>query len=222
MIKFSRVSKVYPGSQPALQNISFFINKGEMVFLTGHSGAGKSTVLRLLSGFEKPNDGEIFIKNVQVQRLKKDELPFLRRSIGMIYQDYQLLMDHSVFDNVAMPLIILGKSKDEIKRRVNTVLRRVGLLEKTKHYPIQLSGGEQQRIGIARAIVNKPLILLADEPTGNLDDALSKEIFIMFEELNRAGTTILITTHNLKLIKKHYRVLRLDHGRLVGDKNGKK
>lgn len=222
MIKFSRVSKVYPGSQPALQNINFFINKGEMVFLTGHSGAGKSTVLRLLSGFEKPNDGEVYIKNVQVNRLIKDELPFLRRSIGTIYQDYKLLMDHSVFDNVAIPLIILGKSQEEIKRRVNTTLNRVGLSEKAKHYPIQLSGGEQQRVGIARAIVSNPIIILADEPTGNLDEKLSKEIFNLFEEQNKKGTTILITTHNLKLIKKQYRVLRLDHGRLVGDKSESK
>lgn len=217
MIKFNRVSKVYPGSQAALQNITFSIKKGEMAFLTGHSGAGKSTVLRLLTGFEKPNDGAILIKKLRIDRLSKSEIPFLRREIGMIYQDYRLLMDHSIFDNVAMPLIILGKSKDEIKRRVHAALDRVGLLDKIMHYPIQLSGGEQQRVGIARAIVNKPLILLADEPTGNLDDHLSKEIFSIFEEFNHQGATILITTHNLKLIKDKYRVLRLDHGRLLGE-----
>lgn len=217
MIKLDHVSKVYAGSAPALQNVTFNIRKGEMAFLTGHSGAGKSTVFRLLSGLERANDGKITIDDVDISRLNPAQIPFLRRSLGIIFQDYQLLMDHSVFDNVAMPLIILGKSKEEIKRRVNIALDRVGLKDKMKRYPIQLSGGEQQRVGIARAIVNKPLILLADEPTGNLDDRLSRDIFHIFETLNQQGSTILITTHNLKLIKKRHRILRLDHGRLVGD-----
>ncbi|WP_392558635.1 cell division ATP-binding protein FtsE [Orbus mooreae] len=220
MIKFNHVSKVYSGGKPALQNINFALNQGEMAFLTGHSGAGKSTLLRLISGLDRANDGQVLLNGHDVNTLRKHDLPFLRRQIGVIFQDHQLLMDHTVYDNVAIPLIILGKSAEEIRRRVSAALDKVGLIDKMKFYPIQLSGGEQQRVGIARAIVNKPLILLADEPTGNLDDKLSKDILKLFEELNQTGVTVLMATHNMGLIRrKHHRILNLSQGRLIGDTN---
>ena len=215
MIQFQRVSKVYSGGKPALQNISFSLLTGEMAFLTGHSGAGKSTLMRLICGLERANDGKVLLNGVDVSSLRRQEMPFLRRTIGMIFQDHQLLMDHTVYDNVAIPLIILGKPAEEIKRRVSASLDKVGLLNKMKFYPIQLSGGEQQRVGIARAIVNRPSVLLADEPTGNLDDKLSKDILKLFEEFNQAGVTILMATHNMGLIRrKHHRILHLNQGRL--------
>ncbi|WP_294953960.1 cell division ATP-binding protein FtsE [uncultured Gilliamella sp.] len=215
MIQFQRVSKVYSGGKPALQNINFTLYSGEMAFLTGHSGAGKSTLMRLICGLEKANDGKVLLNGIDVSSLKKQDVPFLRRTIGMIFQDHQLLMEHTVYDNVAIPLIILGKPAEEIKRRVSAALDKVGLLDKMKFYPIQLSGGEQQRVGIARAIVNRPNVLLADEPTGNLDDKLSKDILTLFEEFNQAGVTVLMATHNMSLIRrKHHRILNLNQGRL--------
>ncbi|MCO6553354.1 MAG: cell division ATP-binding protein FtsE [Gilliamella sp.] len=215
MIQFQRVSKVYSGGKPALQNISFTLLTGEMAFLTGHSGAGKSTLMRLICGLERANDGKVLLNGVDVSSLRRQEMPFLRRTIGMIFQDHQLLMDHTVYDNVAIPLIILGKPAEEIKRRVSASLDKVGLLNKMKFYPIQLSGGEQQRVGIARAIVNRPSVLLADEPTGNLDDKLSKDILKLFEEFNQAGVTVLMATHNMGLIRrKHHRILHLTQGHL--------
>lgn len=218
MIRFDRVSKVYSGARPALQNITFALQPGEMAFLTGHSGAGKSTLLRLICGLECVNDGHIYFNNFDITRINKKELPFLRRHIGMIFQDHQLLMDHTVYDNIAMPLIILGKSPEEIRKRVSASLDKVNLIDKIKCYPIQLSGGEQQRVGIARAIVNKPIVLLADEPTGNLDDKLSKGILELFEELNQTGVTVLMATHNISLIRRrHHRVLNLNQGRLTKD-----
>lgn len=218
MIQFNHVSKVYSGGKPALQNITFALDKGEMAFLTGHSGAGKSTLLRLISGLDRANDGQVLLNGHDINTLKKHDLPFLRRQIGVIFQDHQLLMDHTIYDNVAIPLIILGKPAEEIRRRVSAALDKVGLIDKMKFYPIHLSGGEQQRVGIARAIVNKPLILLADEPTGNLDDKLSKDILKLFEELNQTGVTVLMATHNMGLIRrKHHRILNLSQGRLIGD-----
>ncbi|MBC9131859.1 cell division ATP-binding protein FtsE [Frischella sp. Ac48] len=220
MIRFKRVSKAYSGGRPALQNIDFHLNKGEMAFLTGHSGAGKSTLLRLICGLERANDGQVILNGHDVSQLKKQDIPFLRRNIGMIFQDHQLLMDHTIYDNVAIPLIILGKPLEEIRRRVSAALDKVGLIDKMKFYPIQLSGGEQQRVGIARAIVNRPMVLLADEPTGNLDDKLSKDILKLFEELNQTGVTVLMATHNLGLIRrKHRRILNLNQGRLTGDRH---
>lgn len=220
MIRFERVSKVYSGGKPALQNINFALASGEMVFLTGHSGAGKSTLLRLLCGIERANDGQVLLNGHDISQLKKHDIPFLRRHIGMIYQNHELLMDHTVYDNVAIPLIILGKPPEDIRRRVSAALDKVGLIDKMKFYPIQLSGGEQQRVGIARAIVNRPMILLADEPTGNLDDKLSKDILKLFEEFNQTGVTVLMATHNIGLIKRrHYRILNLSQGRLIGDTN---
>ncbi|OCG18342.1 MULTISPECIES: cell division ATP-binding protein FtsE [unclassified Gilliamella] len=215
MIEFQRVSKVYSGGKPALQNINFTLSSGEMAFLTGHSGAGKSTLMRLICGLEKANDGQVLLNGINVSNLKRHDMPFLRRTIGMVFQDHQLLMDHTVYDNVAIPLIILGKPIEEIRRRVSASLDKVGLINKMKFYPIQLSGGEQQRVGIARAIVNRPSVLLADEPTGNLDDKLSKDILKLFEEFNRSGVTVLMATHNIGLIRrKHHRILHLNQGRL--------
>lgn len=215
MIQFQHVSKVYSGGKPALQNINFTLSQGEMAFLTGHSGAGKSTLMRLICGLEKANDGKVLLNGIDTSTLRKHDMPFLRRKIGMIFQDHQLLMDHTVYDNVAIPLIILGKPIEEIRRRVSASLDKVGLIDKMKFFPIQLSGGEQQRVGIARAIVNRPSVLLADEPTGNLDDKLSKDILKLFEEFNQTGVTVLMATHNLALIRrKHHRILHLNQGRL--------
>jgi cell division transport system ATP-binding protein len=215
MIEFQRVSKIYSGGKPALQNINFTLSSGEMAFLSGHSGAGKSTLMRLICGLEKANDGQVLLNGINVSNLKRHDMPFLRRTIGMVFQDHQLLMDHTVYDNVAIPLIILGKPVEEIRRRVSASLDKVGLINKMKFYPIQLSGGEQQRVGIARAIVNRPSVLLADEPTGNLDDKLSKDILKLFEEFNRSGVTVLMATHNMGLIRrKHHRILHLNQGRL--------
>ncbi len=215
MIRFIRVSKAYLGGSQALQGVDFHLAAGNMAFLTGHSGAGKSTLLKLICGIERPSDGQIWFNSYDVSRLKNRELPFLRRQIGMIFQDHHLLMDHTVFDNVSLPLVITGTPVDEIKKRTSAALDKVGLLDKVRCFPIQLSGGEQQRVGIARAVVNKPALLLADEPTGNLDDQLSLSIFRLFEEFNRVGVTVLIATHDMRLVDDHnYRVLSLSHGRM--------
>lgn len=216
MIRFERVSKAYLGGRQALQNVNFHLNEGDMAFLTGHSGAGKSTLLKLICGIEHPSDGNIWFNSHNISRIKDRELPFLRRQIGMIFQDHNLLMDQTVYDNVALPLIISGNSADDIRRRVSAALDKVGLLDKAKCFPIQLSGGEQQRVGIARAVVNKPNVLLADEPTGNLDDKLSEDIFRLFEEFNRVGVTVLMATHDTRLVKRHshYRMLTLQQGRM--------
>ncbi|HGJ5873722.1 MULTISPECIES: cell division ATP-binding protein FtsE [Arsenophonus] len=221
MIRFEHVSKAYRGGKQALQGIDFHLHPGEMAFLTGHSGAGKSTLLKLICGIERPSTGHIWFGGHDISRLKKREVPFLRRQIGMIFQDHHLLFDRNVYDNVSMPLIIAGASSEDIRRRVSAALDKVGLLNRAKSYPIQLSGGEQQRIGIARAIVNKPSVLLADEPTGNLDDELSEGIMRLFEEFNRVGVTVLVATHDLELIaRRHYAILTLNEGRMIGGQNG--
>ncbi len=217
MIRFEHVSKAYLGGRQALQGVTFHLQPGEMAFLTGHSGAGKSTLLKLICGIERPSAGKILFGGHEISRLKNREVPFLRRQIGMIFQDHHLLMDRTVFDNVAIPLIIAGASYDDIRRRVSAALDKVGLLDKAKNFPIQLSGGEQQRVGIARAVVNKPAVLLADEPTGNLDDALSEGILRLFEEFNRVGVTVLMATHDIGLIsRRSYRMLTLSDGHLHG------
>ncbi|QBH98286.1 cell division ATP-binding protein FtsE [Limnobaculum zhutongyuii] len=217
MIRFEQVSKAYLGGQQALQGVNFHLQQAEMAFLTGHSGAGKSTLLKLICGIERPSAGHIWFSGHDVSRLKSSEVPFLRRQIGMIFQDHNLLADRTVYDNVALPLIICGSSPEEIRRRASAALDKVGLLDKAKCFPIQLSGGEQQRVGIARAVVNKPAVLLADEPTGNLDDELSAGILRLFEEFNRAGVTVLMATHDTGLISsRSYRTLTLSHGRLSG------
>lgn len=201
MIRFNNVSKVYKGGgKPALQGVSFHLQKGEMAYITGHSGAGKTTLLKLIMGIERPNGGEIIFNGHNITRLPESEIPFLRRKIGMVHQNYSLLPDRSVLDNVALPLIIMGFNRSIIERDAKMALAYVGLEKKANYLPVHLSGGEQQRVDIARAIVHRPELLLADEPTGNLDSKLSFEIFGLFEELNKAGTTVFIATHDTHLI----------------------
>lgn len=217
MIRFEQVSKVYPGGQKALQDVSFHLRKGEMAFLTGHSGAGKSTLLKLMTVIERPSAGKVWINDHNIADISRAQVPYLRRHIGMIFQNHHLLMDKSVFDNVALPLVIEGFSLGEIRKRVDGALDMVGLYGKDRHSPVMLSGGEQQRVGIARAIVNKPPLLLADEPTGNLDPKLSMDILRLFETFNDAGTSVLIATHDLGLIARmKYRTLTLKQGRMLG------
>jgi len=216
MIRFDNVSKRYPGGHEALTNINFQLHRGAMAFLTGHSGAGKSTLLKLIALIERTTRGQVYVDGQNVSRVGKRMIPFLRRKIGFIFQDHHLLFDRTVFDNVALPLIISGYRHQEIGRRVRAALDKVGLLDKEKLSPITLSGGEQQRVGIARAVVNKPLLLLADEPTGNLDPELSREIMELFALFNQVGVSVLIASHDISLIEQmDYPVLALDHGRIV-------
>lgn len=216
MIRFDRVSKQYPGGHQALSDLSFEITPQEMVFLTGHSGAGKSTLLKLIMLMERPSRGQVFVHGQNLRYCSARKIPYLRRDIGVVFQNHQLLFDRNVFDNVALPLVISGFQPKEVGRRVRAALDKVGLLNKEKAMPVTLSGGEQQRVGIARAVVNKPRILLADEPTGNLDPALSADIMHLFEQFNQVGVTILIATHDLALINQlPYRQMALDGGQLV-------
>lgn len=215
MIRFSEVSKRYPGGHDALRQVSFNVEKGDMNFLLGHSGAGKSTLLKLITLIERPNSGQIIVNEQNLSRIRRRKIPFFRRKIGVIFQDHKLLYDRTVFDNVALPLIVEGAGRRDVDKRVRAALDKVGLLKKEKLYPITLSGGEQQRVGIARAVVNRPLVLLADEPTGNLDAELSNEIMDLFVEFNHVGVTVLVATHDLQQVQRLNRgVLHLDHGRL--------
>ncbi|MFO8025126.1 cell division ATP-binding protein FtsE [Thiohalophilus sp.] len=218
MIRFTSASKRYSGGYEALTNVSFHMPAGQMAFLTGHSGAGKSTLLKLIALLERPSRGQVLINNQNLARIGRRRIPYFRRNIGIIFQDHQLLFDRTVFDNVALPLIIAGQPQRETGRRVRAALDKVGLLGKEKAYPITLSGGEQQRVGIARAVVNKPPLLLADEPTGNLDPALSREIMSIFEDFSQVGVTVLVASHDLALISSlPYRRLTLEQGRLSTD-----
>jgi len=199
-----------------LKNISFSLHPGEMAFLTGHSGAGKSTLFKLIAVMERCSRGEIVFAGQNLNKVSNRQIPYVRRNMGLIFQDYKLLQDRTVFDNVALPLVIAGYGHGEISRRVRAALDKVGLLGKEKKYPLLLSGGERQRVGIARAVVNKPAMILADEPTGNLDPELSKEIMHLFEQFQQVGVTVLIASHDISLIARmNYRVLKLDHGQLV-------
>ena len=216
MLEFINVTKRYAESGDALSDISFALEPGEMAFLTGHSGAGKSTLLRLIPAIERPSRGKIILDGQPIQRVSRRDIPLLRRKLGLIFQNYRLLTDRTVFDNVALPLAIAGFSPVETGRRVRAALDKVGLLRKEKRYPQALSGGEQQRVGIARAIVLKPPMILADEPTGNLDPELSAEIMNLFREFNAVGVTLLIASHDLGLIARMgCRTLRLSQGRLA-------
>ncbi|MCH2556703.1 MAG: cell division ATP-binding protein FtsE [Alcanivorax sp.] len=218
MIKFDRVGKRYPNGKDALRQISFELPAGQLTFLTGHSGAGKSTLLKLIMMIERPTQGQVFVEGQNLTGVGSRHIPFLRRKIGMVHQNHQLLFDRSVFDNVALPLVIAGFARADIGKRVRAALDKVGLLDKEKLNPIMLSGGEQQRIGIARAVVNKPPLLLADEPTGNLDPALSAEIMDLFHDFARVGVAVLIATHDLSLIARYrHRLLTLREGRLIHD-----
>lgn len=216
MIQLHSVSKHYLNSHRALTNISFSLEKGEMAFLTGHSGAGKSTLLKLIMMMEPVSKGQIIVNGKNITRMRRRHVPEIRRHIGMVFQDPKLLLARSVFDNVALPLLIQGYRKTEIGRRVRAALDKVKLLDKEKCRPYDLSTGEQQRLGIARAVVTRPAILLADEPTGNLDPVLSLDIIKLFIEFNNIGTSVLIATHDLPLIASMpYRMIRLHQGRLA-------
>jgi len=216
MINFERVSKRYEEGRDALRDVSFSIDRDELVFLTGHSGAGKSTLMRLIMLIERPSRGEIIIDGQNLKTVSSRAIPRHRRKIGVVFQNHQLLFDRPVFDNVALPLVIGGYDHREVGRRVRAALDKVGLLERERAMPVTLSGGEQQRVGIARAVVGRPKILLADEPTGNLDPALSAEIMRLFEDFRQVGVTVLIASHDLALISRlRHRIVTLRDGRLV-------
>ncbi|MDB4491076.1 cell division ATP-binding protein FtsE [Luminiphilus sp.] len=216
MIQFDRVSKRF-SEHDALRDLSLTIDTGEMVFLTGHSGAGKSTFLRLLMLLERPTSGSLTVNERDTRRVKRREIGAYRRDFGIVFQDHQLLTDRTVFDNVALPLEIAGFEQRDINRRVRAALDKVGLLDRERANPAILSGGEQQRVGIARAVVARPKILIADEPTGNLDPQLSAEIMSLFQAFNRVGVTVVIASHDLALISRlRHRIITLKDGRLVG------
>jgi cell division transport system ATP-binding protein len=218
MIKFDRVSKLYPGGSRALADVSFHIEPGSMVFLTGHSGAGKSTLLRLVMMLERASRGQVVVNGRNLSNCHDRLAPYVRRNTGMIFQDHKLLKDKTVADNVALPLMIAGLKYSDIRKRVRAALDKVGLLDKESAWPLTLSGGEQQRVGIARAIVSMPPLLLADEPTGNLDPNLSRELFSLFEQISDQGATVLIASHDLELIRQtRKRVLVLSNGRIADD-----
>lgn len=216
MIEFNNVTMRYDSGQDALRNLSFHIEPKEMVFLTGHSGAGKSTLLKLIMMMEKATRGDVIVNGQNLNKLRRRAIPFHRRQIGVVFQNHQLLFDRSVFDNVALPLIVAGYNHRDIGRRSRAALDKVGLLHKEKQNPITLSGGEQQRVGIARAVVHRPSILLADEPTGNLDPELSAEIMNLFEQFNHVGVTVLLASHDLALIARlKHRIMSLRDGMLI-------
>ncbi|CAA0115635.1 Cell division ATP-binding protein FtsE [Halioglobus japonicus] len=216
MITFDRVSKRYAEGHDALREISLHIDSEDFAFLTGHSGAGKSTLLRLIMLMERPSRGQVIVNGQDLAAVRPRGIPKLRRDIGVVFQNHRLLFDRTVFDNVALPLVIAGYEHREIGRRVRAALDKVGLLHREWAMPRALSGGEQQRVGIARAVVGKPKILLADEPTGNLDPGLSAEIMNLFEQFNQVGVTVLIASHDLALISRlHHRIITLQQGYLV-------
>ena len=218
MIRFDHVSKRYPERGEALHDLSFELDSGEMAFLTGRSGAGKSTLLKLVGLLERPTRGSVIVNGRDLGTLSRRKIPYYRREVGIIFQDHHLLPDRSVFDNVALPLVVSRMGRPEIARRVRAALDQVGLLDKERVLPAALSGGEQQRVGIARAVVGRPSVLLADEPTGNLDPDLAREIMQLFRRFHQVGVTLLIATHDVALITAMpYRTLTLDQGRLVID-----
>ncbi|HKT32895.1 MAG TPA: cell division ATP-binding protein FtsE [Gammaproteobacteria bacterium] len=216
MIEFHEVSKRYAGGNEALSGLSFTAERGEMLFVTGPSGAGKSTLLKLLALIERPSRGQIIVNGRNLGGLRRRQIPHYRRQVGVIFQDHKLLLERSVFDNVALPLVISGVPGNEIPRRVGAALELVGLLHKERALPIQLSTGEQQRVGIARAVISRPPILIADEPTGNLDPELSYEVMRLFQRLNQVGITVLVASHDHNLIRRlGQRFISLRAGRLV-------
>lgn len=218
MIRLERVTKRFPGGGDALREVTLSAAAGELVFLTGHSGAGKSTLLKLIGLLERPTRGQVLVDGRNVGRLPERQVPAYRRQVGMVFQDHKLLSDRTVYDNVSLPLVIAGTGERETGKRVRAALDQVGLLARERALPPQLSAGEQQRVGIARAIVNRPRVLIADEPTGNLDPALSLEIMLLFRRLNEVGVTMLIATHDLQLIGAlGGRQVSLAGGRIVSD-----
>lgn len=219
MIHFLEVSKVFPTGASGLTDVTLTIDKGEFVFLVGHTGSGKTTMLRLLIRDTVPSSGSVLISDVDVAKLSQGKIPHLRKKIGVVFQDLKLLMDRTIFENVLLPLEITGVKLEEAHKRVEELLTQVGILEHKDKFPIQLSGGELQRAAIARALTLSPEILLADEPTGNLDAQTAFEIVELLNKINAAGTTIVMATHNLDVLKKYpkHRVVGLDHGKLVKD-----
>lgn len=218
MISFSAVSKRFPGGKEALRGLSFTVEDGELLFITGHSGAGKSTLLKLIPAIERPSSGTVLVNGQNVGALKPAAIPYLRRNLGLVFQDQKLLYDRSVYDNVMLPLVFSDHSPREAARRVRAALDKVGLLGRERANPIQLSGGEQQRLAIARAVVNRPSILIADEPTANLDIDSAGDILDIFVEFNRVGVNVLLATHDLGLVERFAtRVLRLAEGRLLDE-----
>ncbi|NNM01757.1 MAG: cell division ATP-binding protein FtsE [Gammaproteobacteria bacterium] len=219
MIRCSGVTKSFAAGRDAIRDLDLEIDAGEFVFLTGHSGAGKSTLLRMVAILERPTRGQLVVDGRNVERIARGQIPYFRRQIGFIFQDHRLLMDRSVFDNVALPLTVAGHRAQEIQKRVRAALDKVGLLALERKPPELLSSGEQQRVGVARAVVNRPRILLADEPTGNLDPSLSFEIMKLFEQFNQVGVTVLIATHDVDLVDAmQKRTVELDGGRLTDDR----
>ncbi|PTR06602.1 cell division ATP-binding protein FtsE [Nitrosospira sp. Nsp5] len=216
MISFNQVCKRYPNGFNALKNIGFTLEAGEMALITGHSGAGKSTLLRLIAAIERPTSGSIIVNGQNVSALKSGAIPFLRRNLGLVFQDQKILFDRSVFDNVLLPLQISGFDSRAATGRVRAALDKVGLLDREKTRPITLSGGEQQRLCIARAIVNRPSILIADEPTSNLDADYARDIMTMFKSFHQVGVTVLIATHDVELLgNTPLRIFALNHGELT-------
>jgi len=216
MIKLNHVHKQYLNGYEALKDVSFELCEGDMAFILGHSGAGKSTLFRLITLIERATSGEITVDGHLLNTLRQSKIPALRQEIGVIFQDHKLLYDRTVFDNVALPLVVIGMSQSEIRKRVRAALSKVGLTGKEKALPITLSGGEQQRVGIARAVINRPSILLADEPTGNLDEALSDEIIDIFSDFNQVGVTVLIATHDMRQVERlNKRTIHLSKGQIV-------
>jgi len=220
LIEFVNVSKVYNNGTEALHNINLRVPKGEFVFIVGSSGAGKSTFLKLITCEERPSSGQILVDGQDISRLRKGKIPYVRRKMGMVFQDFRLIDHMTVYDNVAFAMRVVGASGKSIRKRVPYMLSLVGLQHKAKHYPTELSGGERQRVGLARALVNNPEMIIADEPTGNIDPALSFEIVDLLNEINRRGTTVLMVTHEHSLVKHfHKRIIQIHSGQIVADTN---
>lgn len=215
MIKFDQVGKLYPGGFEALKNISLNIEQGELIYVTGHSGAGKSTLLKLMAAIEPPTQGTILIGNQNISQIKPNAVPFLRRKFGLVFQDHKLLYDRNCFDNVALPLYVNGITGNEAAKRIRAALDKVSLLHKEKAMPVTLSGGEQRRLAIARAIVSRPSILIADEPTGNLDDNYAAEILELFGAFHQVGATVIIATHAMHAIHPQAKIINLKNGQLA-------
>jgi cell division transport system ATP-binding protein len=217
LISFQRVFKRYPNGREALAEVSFELGTGEMAFLTGHSGAGKSTVLKLIALLERPTRGQVRVNGINTSTLGSRGIPAFRRQVGVVFQDHKLLADRPVFDNVALPLAIAGTPRREMDKRVRAALDQVGLLGKETSFPLELSAGEQQRVGIARAVVSKPPVLIADEPTGNLDPDLALEVMNLFRRFQEVGVTVLVATHDVHLIDRfRVRRLHIEQGQLAG------
>ena len=218
MIEFKDVTVVYDKEIVGLDNVSFKINDGEFVFLVGKTGAGKSSAIKLLTGEIKPTKGDVIVDGIIVNALKRSKIPYLRRAQGVVFQDFRLLPNKTVYENVAFAMEIIGKKKKEIRRKVPKILELVGLSDRTKNYPNEISGGEQQRVSIARALVNSPSLIIADEPTGNLDVETSNEVMKLFDEINKMGTTIVMVTHSEKIVNDmQKRVIQLENGSIVRD-----